>query len=317
MAIKHFSINEAEDLMREKGYDVERKNAKTINCSCPICKEGSSAGKKKRFYILSGGNALTCFCHNCGYKKSFYQFMLTQHNENIFKEKSADDVMNSFMDSFNTPNNSIETIGNTIEYIEEETSIPKEFIPITKKGIAYAKSRLVPEFIYKDWYEDKNSIVIPFYNDEKLIGFQKRNMEYKSFYNEKLTSQRLFFDTPKTNSGFCIITEGVFNATSFYEAGYQAKAILGKNVPSDITKRHDIVYALDYDKAGINGAVKALLHNPLNRIIIFDNKDPNDIHTEDGIEKLKDYIKNSMIQGYDFLEMHKDIADKIKEKMNQ
>ena len=50
----------------EYGYGVEYiKSNDSYHCSCPICMEGKSFGKKKRCWYIPSKNLI--YCHNCGW----------------------------------------------------------------------------------------------------------------------------------------------------------------------------------------------------------------------------------------------------------
>ena len=54
-------------------YPSYNKLAKTYQGSCPFCKEGSSFGKKRRFFYIPKDEYV--FCHNCGYSKKTFGFL--------------------------------------------------------------------------------------------------------------------------------------------------------------------------------------------------------------------------------------------------
>lgn len=50
----------------EYGYGVEyQRSNDTYHCSCPICLEGKSFGKKKRCWYIPAKDLI--YCHNCGW----------------------------------------------------------------------------------------------------------------------------------------------------------------------------------------------------------------------------------------------------------
>ena len=46
-------------------YPKYNKFNNVYQCSCPICKEGRSLGKKRRCYYIPKNDNI--FCHNCGW----------------------------------------------------------------------------------------------------------------------------------------------------------------------------------------------------------------------------------------------------------
>ena len=55
------------------------KYSHSYNGCCPICKEGSSWGKKKRFFYIPKKDL--AYCHNCGYSKKTLGFLLDITNK--------------------------------------------------------------------------------------------------------------------------------------------------------------------------------------------------------------------------------------------
>ena len=47
------------------GYPKYTKSTNTYTGGCPICREGSSWGRKSRAYYIPKNNAICC--HNCGW----------------------------------------------------------------------------------------------------------------------------------------------------------------------------------------------------------------------------------------------------------
>ena len=68
------------DVLYENVYKISyNKYTKTYNGCCPICKEGGSWGKKKRFYYIP--NKELAYCHNCGYSKKALVFITEVTNK--------------------------------------------------------------------------------------------------------------------------------------------------------------------------------------------------------------------------------------------
>ena len=63
------------NLLYENIYKISyNKYNKSYNGCCPICREGKSWGKKKRFYYIP--NKDLAYCHNCGYSKKTLSFLV-------------------------------------------------------------------------------------------------------------------------------------------------------------------------------------------------------------------------------------------------
>ena len=52
-----------------------QKSGNKWNAECPICKEGRSAGRKRRFWILQDRDKTTVYCFNCGLNTSLESFI--------------------------------------------------------------------------------------------------------------------------------------------------------------------------------------------------------------------------------------------------
>ena len=65
-----------EKFCQHAGYPKYNKRANTWSGGCPMCREGSSWGKKRRLYYKLDKNYV--FCFNCGWKGSTLQFIKEQ-----------------------------------------------------------------------------------------------------------------------------------------------------------------------------------------------------------------------------------------------
>ena len=62
-----------EKFCQYSGYPKYNKRAKAWMAGCPICREGSSWGKKRRLYYKLEKNYI--FCFNCGWKSNSLRFI--------------------------------------------------------------------------------------------------------------------------------------------------------------------------------------------------------------------------------------------------
>ena len=56
------------------GYPKYKAGSQTYTGGCPFCNEGGSWAKKSRFFYIPRKNIT--FCHNCGYSKRPYNFVM-------------------------------------------------------------------------------------------------------------------------------------------------------------------------------------------------------------------------------------------------
>lgn len=177
----------------EYGYGTEYiKSSDTYHCSCPICMEGKSFGKKKRCWYIPAKDLI--YCHNCGWSSRPLKWIMTVGNI------SYEDVQKELLDGEYTIINLDRTpaydISNLVT-LETDETLPFNAIDLSnklqleyykgnsviEKALKYIKSRRLdaavnaPKTFYislKDKVH-KNRIVIPFYDKEgRVIFYQSR-----------------------------------------------------------------------------------------------------------------------------------------------
>ena len=123
-------------LLYENIYKISyNKYSKAYNGCCPICKEGKSWGKKKRFYYIP--NKDLAYCHNCGYSKKTLSFLV--------------DVTNKPM----------HVIINEVKNLDVDIEIPREE---TKEEI-----KTIDKTLPDDCINLSDSSQISFYNDNAAV----------------------------------------------------------------------------------------------------------------------------------------------------
>lgn len=191
-------------------HPTYNKIAKTYQGSCPFCREGSSFGKKRRFFYIPEKEY--AFCHNCGYTKKTFGFLcdLTGLPFNMLIaeiKKGTNDVV---------PVKQVET-----KVVPESKSLPDDCINLTDKnqvefhkdnqvvGIAMdliKKRRLDtainrPKAFYLSLSDKvhKNRLVLPFYDaNNDIIFYQTRTLlpadnKLKPKYLSKVRSNRSLY----------------------------------------------------------------------------------------------------------------------------
>lgn len=73
------------------GYPRFKKMSNTYEAGCPVCKEGSSWGRKRRLYYLPGDGVMCC--HNCGWYGSPVKWIMQV--EGVSYRQLADQVKQS------------------------------------------------------------------------------------------------------------------------------------------------------------------------------------------------------------------------------
>ena len=177
----------------EYGYGVEyMKSNDTYHCSCPICMEGKSFGKKKRCWYIPAKDLI--YCHNCGWSSKPLKWIMTVGN------LSMDDIKKELLDGeYTIINLDKKPVTDFSDLIDDgiQDSLPYNSIdlsnslqldyyksnPIIDKVQRYIKNRRLSEAINKpkSFYislkdkTHKNRLIIPFYDiNDKIIFYQSR-----------------------------------------------------------------------------------------------------------------------------------------------
>ena len=101
-------------------YNLERfhKVKNDVFCArCPVCGDSVKNKKATRFYIYTKKGKLNVYCHNCGYSKSFYNFM-KEHNPIDFDAYKQE----TLFDAFKTAPNAAMQALNTLLTVKEENA---------------------------------------------------------------------------------------------------------------------------------------------------------------------------------------------------
>jgi hypothetical protein len=181
------------------GYPKYNKRANSWMAGCPICREGSSWGKKRRLYYKLDKNYI--FCFNCGWKGNSLNFikhitgMTFSEIATESGEYTTDNVIEQLEQEKPTRNDDTPPLPDDSINLYEQNQISywlSTGTPIEKKVVADAVSLLNKRFMYKAinrpktlWlsltdYIHKNRIIIPFYStDGKIIFYQTRSIYEK------------------------------------------------------------------------------------------------------------------------------------------
>jgi hypothetical protein len=165
-----------------------------LNSHCPLCSDTRS-----RFYIKDYGTTHRVYCHNCGYSRTFYNFLKDYYpNEvyslktvfmnslkdgSVFKQNkiSKEEKLSKILDSTKKLSDTIYSycLMNGFHITEKQEDEKNEEFRI--KCIKYLVSRHIPKEIMKDFFcftkRKLNGYVgIPFFdkNKEKYIHIQGR-----------------------------------------------------------------------------------------------------------------------------------------------
>lgn len=210
----------------EYGYGVQYlKSNDTYHCSCPICLEGKSFGKKKRCWYIPSKNLI--YCHNCGWSSRPLKWIMTAGNlsyedireelnegeyniinlDKISARKDYSDIIKYDLDE-NLPIDSIDLTNKLqLEYYKANSVIEKALKYIAKRKLDIAINRPKTFYISLKDKTHKNRLIIPFYdNSGKVIFYQSRAiganiddfMEDVKYLSKK-NSQKSIFNIDKIN----------------------------------------------------------------------------------------------------------------------
>ena len=273
------------NVLYENVYKITyNKYNHTYNGCCPICREGDSWGKKKRFYYIPKKEIT--YCHNCGYSKKPLTFISDVTNKNlneIIKEvkefdieiddiiKKEEEVIKKEID-YSLPEDCINLFDNNqVEYYKDN-SVVKEALHIIKSR-RLDKAINKPEAFYVSLNDKvhKNRLVLPFYdNNRKIIFYQSRGLTKKDLferpkYLSKMNSERSLYGVHNIdiNEDNIFVFEGPID--SYFVTNGIATCGITENTNKMFTalqkeqinrlNLHEKVYVLDnqyIDKAALN-----------------------------------------------------------------
>ena len=214
-------------------YPKYNKFNNVYQCSCPICREGQSLGKKRRCYYIPKNDNI--FCHNCGWSGKPFRWI---------KEVSGDtdeDVIKELKDHVPDAKDIIAR-DEDIKPNFEVTTLPKDSINLSDKlqldfynnsNIVTAVQHLIkkrrldtavnkPDALYVSLTDmvHKNRLVIPFFNEHDVIEFYQtrtvlnKDSKVKPKYLGKVNAEKTLFniDRVSSNHDSVYIFEGPINA---------------------------------------------------------------------------------------------------------
>ena len=309
------------NVLYENIYKISyNKYNKSYNGCCPICKEGNSWGKKKRFYYIPEKEL--AYCHNCGYSKKALTFITEVTN------KSLHEIINEVKE-FDIEILPIEEPKEVKKVIDK--SLPEDCINLSDiSQIEYYKDNAVvktalqlirdrkldkginkPKTFYislKDVVH-KNRLILPFYDEnDDIIFYQSRGLTKKDLferpkYLSKVGAERSLYGMQNINSNLdnVFIFEGPIDSY-FVENGLATCGITERSdkmftslQKEQINKLnlYEKIYVLDNqycDKAALSKSI--ILADNNEKVFIWPKelkrfKDFNDICVAGNKDKIK------------------------------
>ena len=316
----------------ELGYYPKRnKFNDTYQCSCPICKEGASLGKKRRCYYIPKNDNI--FCHNCGWSSKPAKWIcevsgmsnleliedLKKYTPNldIVEEKYV--IRKTVSETLPLDSINLSDISQ-IEYYKGNDTLRICLQTIKQRRLDTAINK--PDNLYISFKDrvHKNRLIIPFINEKNNIEFyQSRTiLSYdtkKPKYLSKINSEKTLFNINKVdqNSDCVFIFEGPIN--SFFTRNSVAVAGIteGKQTFTPrqqeqfdtVLKLHKKIWVLDsqwVDKAALKKTEVLLLQGE--SVFIWPEKfgkrfkDFNDIAMQCKIDEIKaSFIQENTCEG--------------------
>ena len=219
-----------EKFFRFVGAPEKNKFNNTYQGSCPICREGSSWLRKRRFYFIP--KSKRCYCHNCGYNQNTLKWVMDVTNL-TFKE-IKDEVSDSAVEILPFEEEVKKTF--VIESLPKDCinlsdSLQLEYFKdnkVVKKALELFQNRLLdkainrPKAFYLSLTDKvhKNRLIIPFFDENgKICYYQSRTILdsdnlYKPRYISKIGGDKTIFNIDKVdqNSENIFVFEGPINS---------------------------------------------------------------------------------------------------------
>jgi len=169
----------------------------TYNGCCPICKEGDSWGKKKRFYYMP--NKELAYCHNCGYSKKPLalvsdltnkplQFIINEiknYDVEIQIQPEAP-VEEKKVVNKDLPTDCINLFDiNQVNYYKDNNVVKAAIHLIKERKLDTAVNR--PKALYISLVDKvhKDRLILPFYdNVQNIIYYQSRGLIKRDLYTK-------------------------------------------------------------------------------------------------------------------------------------
>ena len=190
----------------------------TYNGCCPICKEGDSWGKKKRFYYIPKKDL--AYCHNCGYSKKTLSFLLDVTHKplhfiiNEIKEfdieeqipvKEVEEERKQVDKSL--PEDCINLSDpSQVEFFKSSAPVIAALDLIKKRKLNKGINRPRTFYISLKDKVHKNRLILPFYDENgDIIFYQSRGLMKKDLYDRpkylsKVNAERSLYGMQNINT---------------------------------------------------------------------------------------------------------------------
>ena len=227
------------------GYPKYVKSTNTYMGGCPICREGSSWGRKSRLYFIPKDGVICC--HNCGWyskpinwimevEKVPYDELVRQIDKCEYEYGIPKEEKTTPKQTEELPKDSINLFDKSqLKYYADNNIVSTAASMIIDRRLNTAVNR--PRALYVSLNDPvhKNRLIIPFYtNKTKCDFYQSRTLlpadNDRPKYLSKMNSEKTLFnyDQIKNNADHIFITEGpidsFFIRNSVAVAGIQERS---------------------------------------------------------------------------------------------
>lgn len=287
-----------------------------FNFPCPLCKEGKSKNKRRAFILTNNKRHYynVFHCHNCGINLSFKNF-LKEVDPVLFeeyKEKEKRVKLEKLKTSTLGKNKSID---NTLEYDLKYIKLSKDFIPVEENltALKYCQKRKIPKKVIENMYYCKEGsildddvmseydmIIFPFYDHNKVYGYQGRSIFKKFFYTNSIEGFKVYnlFNVNLEEPVYIFesIIDSLFTENSIAMIGSDLSEFLTKKIKYPI-----FVHDNDFTEITLNKIEKDL--NNGFKVVIF----PEDLKEKDINEmilngwtkqKIKELLEKNTYSGF-------------------
>lgn len=201
---------------------------------CPMCREGTSWGKKRRLYFVIKDNKICC--HNCGWFGSPVDYIIEMSGcsfKDVIDEskKFSGESSTSFLNNqtnkktshYKTeqlPEDSINLFdSHQIKFYKNDEIVKQCLDTIVERRLDTAANRPKTMWLSLNDFIHKNRIVIPFYNESnKIVFYQTRkviddNDKYPKYLSKSGSEKSIFnIDRVNPNGSHIFIFEGPIDA---------------------------------------------------------------------------------------------------------
>ena len=313
-------------------YPKYNKFNNVYQCSCPICKEGHSLGKKRRCYYIPKNDNI--FCHNCGWSSKPLKWIkeisgvsdadvIKELKEHVPDIETVDVELEVKKYTTETlPKDSINLSDSTqIDFYKGTDILSTALLTIKNRRLDTAVNR--PDSLYLSFVDKvhKNRLVVPFVNENNDIEFYQsrtllnRDKKTKPKYLGRVNAEKTLFNIDKVSSDHenVYIFEGPLNA--FFTKNSVAVAGIterGRSFTSrqqqqldSVLKWYNAVWILDSQWVDQASLVKSdILLQQGERVFLWPEKfgkkfkDFNDIAIICKIDEIKwDFIQKNTFEG--------------------